>query len=148
MRDAAKLYIRLKDTLNALSGRERQDPLKIIGKWEKLAKDVLDMIRSENTTAFLVTIPESLGVNQTERIKEELERFNVNVGGIIINNIISPEDSNVDLYEKRKEVNEKYIKIIDEKYRNKLPIKKLKLQEYEVKGVDALQKFQSQLFSA
>jgi anion-transporting ArsA/GET3 family ATPase len=106
------------------------------------------MIRSENTTAFLVTIPESLGVNQTERIKEELERFNVNVGGIIINNIISPEDSNVDLYEKRKEVNEKYIKIIDEKYRNKLPIKKLKLQEYEVKGVDALQKFQSQLFSA
>jgi arsenite-transporting ATPase len=148
MRDAAKLYIRLKDTLNALSGRERQDPLKIIGKWEKLAKDVLDMIRSENTTAFLVTIPESLGVNQTERIKEELERFNVNVGGIIINNIISPEDSCVDLYEKRKEVNEKYIKIIDEKYRNKLPIKKLKLQEYEVKGVDALQKFQSQLFSA
>jgi len=34
MRDAAKLYIRLKETLESLTGREKRDPLKIIREWE------------------------------------------------------------------------------------------------------------------
>jgi len=91
MRDAAKLYIRLKETLEALTGREKRDPLKIIGEWEKLAENVLLMVRAENTVAYLVTIPEGLGVSQTERIKKDLEKFQVNIGGIIINNYIPVE---------------------------------------------------------
>lgn len=125
MRDAAKLYIRLKETLKNLTGREKRDPLKIIREWEQLAKNVLDMIRSENTTAFLVTIPEGLGVSQTERIKQDLEKFEIQIGGIIVNNLIPQEvDMSSELLSKRRQVQEKYMNILEETYSGKLPLMK------------------------
>jgi arsenite-transporting ATPase len=147
MRDAARLYIRVQETLKTLTGRERRDPLRIIGEWEKLAKNVLDMIRNDDTTAFLVTIPESLGVNQTERIKDELEKFDVNIGGIIVNHILSDEYDGSDFFNKRKRVHQRYLKIIEEKFGDEFPIKLLPLKDYEVKGIDALLKVEKELFS-
>lgn len=139
MRDAAKLYIRLKETLEALTGREKRDPLKIIGEWEKLAEDVLLMIRAENTVAYLVTIPEGLGVNQTERIKRDLEKFQVNIGGIIINNFIPVEFAvGSDLLKKRVQVQAQYIDELEKMYSESLPVTKLALQGFEVKGLEAL----------
>lgn len=148
MRDAAKLYIRLKETLESLTGREKRDPLKIIREWEQLAKDVLDMIRSENTTAFLVTIPEGLGVSQTERIKQDLEKFDVQIGGIIVNNLIPREaDTGSDLLSKRRQVQEKYMNILEETYSGMLPLRKLPLQGHELLGVEALREIGKQLYS-
>ncbi len=148
MRDAAKLYIRLKETLESLTGREKRDPLKIIREWEQLAKDVLDMIRAENTTAYLVTIPEGLGVSQTERIKNDLERFDVHIGGIIVNNVIPPEaDTGSELLTKRIQVQEKYVKMLEETYSGWLPLVKLPLQGYEVIGIEALRDIGRQLYS-
>ncbi len=147
MRDAAKLYIRLKETLEALTGREKRDPLKIIGEWEKLAEDVLLMIRAENTVAYLVTIPEGLGVNQTERIKQDLEKFQVNIGGIIINNYIPVEFAiGSDLLEKRVKVQAQYIDELEKMYSESLPVVKLPLQGFEVKGLEALRRIEEQLY--
>jgi arsenite-transporting ATPase len=148
MRDAAKLYIRLKETLESLTGREKMDPLKIIREWEQLAKDVLDMIRAENTTAYLVTIPEGLGVSQTERIKQDLERFDVHIGGIIVNNLIPLEaDTGSELLTKRRQVQEKYMKMLEDAYSGWLPLVKLPLQGYEVIGIEALRDIGEQLYS-
>ena len=147
MRDAAKLYIRLKETLEALTGRKKRDPLKIIGEWEKLAEDVLLMIRAENTVAYLVTIPEGLGVNQTERIKQDLEKFQVNIGGIIINNYIPVEFAiGSDLLENRVHVQTQYIDELEKLYSESLPIVKLPLQGFEVKGLKALRRIEKQLY--
>ena len=147
MRDAAKLYIRLKETLEHLTGREKRDPLKIIREWEQLAKNVLDMIRSENTTAFLVTIPEGLGVSQTQRIKQDLEKFEVQIGGIIVNNLIPQEvDMSSELLSKRRRVQEKYMKILEETYSGKLPLMKLPLQGHEVIGIEVLRDIGKQLY--
>lgn len=147
MRDAAKLYIRLKETLEALTGRDKRDPLKIIGEWEKLAEDVLLMIRAENTVAYLVTIPEGLGVNQTERIKQDLEKFQVNIGGIIINNYIPVEFAiGSDLLEKRVKVQAQYIDELEKMYSESLPVVKLPLQGFEVKGLEALRRIEEQLY--
>jgi len=147
MRDAAKLYIRLKETLENLTGREKRDPLKIIREWEQLAKNVLDMIRSENTTAFLVTIPEGLGVSQTERIKQDLEKFEIQIGGIIVNNLIPQEvDMSSELLSKRRRVQEKYMNILEETYSGKLPLMKLPLQGHEVIGIDVLRDIGKQLY--
>jgi arsenite-transporting ATPase len=147
MRDAAKLYIRLKETLEALTGREKRDPLKIIGEWEKLAEDVLLMIRAENTEAYLVTIPEGLGVNQTERIKQDLEKFQVNIGGIIINNYIPVKFAiGSDLLEKRVKVQAQYIDELEKMYSESLPVVKLPLQGFEVKGLEALRRIEEQLY--
>ena len=147
MRDAAKLYIRLKETLESLTGREKRDPLRIIREWETLAKNVLDMVRSESTTAYLVTIPEGLGVSQTERIWNDLNKFGINIGGVIVNNLI-PESAGLsaDLLKKRWEVQTQYMEIIEEEYSDTLLVK-LPLQEYEVKGIKALKEIEKQLYS-
>ena len=146
MRDAAKLYIRLKETLENLTGREKRDPLRIIREWEYLAKKVLEMVRSENTTAFLVTIPEGLGVSQTERIKMDFEKFGIHIGGVIVNNLI-PESvqGEAEFLDKRRQVQAGYVNILDEKYSDTLLVK-LPLQEYEVKGITALKKVEKQLY--
>jgi len=147
MRDAAKLYIRLKETLENLTGREKRDPLKIIREWEQLAKNVLDMIRSENTTAFLVTIPEGLGVSQTERIKQDLEKFEVQIGGIIVNNLIPLEvDMSSELLSRRRQVQEKYMNILEETYSGEFPLMKLPLQGHEVIGIEVLRDIGKQLY--
>ena len=147
MRDAAKLYIRLKETLESLTGREKRDPLRIIREWEILAKNVLDMVRSETTTAYLVTIPEGLGVSQTERIWNDFNKFGINIGGVIVNNLI-PESSSLtaDLLKKRWEVQTRYMEIIEKDYSDTLLVK-LPLQEYEVKGIKALKEIEKQLYS-
>ena len=49
------------------------------------------MVRADNTLAYLVTIPEGLGVYKTKRIKQDLEKFQMNIGGIIVNNYIPAE---------------------------------------------------------
>ena len=147
MRDAAKLYIRLKDTLEALTGREKREPLKIIGEWEKRAEDVLLMVRAENTVVYLFTIPEGLGVSQTERIKQDLEKFQVNIGGIIINNNIPVElaiESN--FLEKRIQVQAHYIDELEKMYSESFPVTKLPLQGFEVKGLGALRRIEEQMY--
>jgi len=147
MRDAAKLYIRLKETLEALTGREKRDPLKIIGEWEKLAEDVLLMVRAENTVAYLVTIPEGLGVSQTERIKKDLEKFQVNIGGIIINNYIPVELAiGSSLLKNRVNVQAQYIDELEKLYAELLPVTKLPLQGFEVKGLEALRRIEEQMY--
>lgn len=146
MRDAAKLYIRLKETLESLTGREKRDPLKIIMEWEILAKNVLDMVRSENTTVYLVTIPEGLGVAQTERIRKDFEKFGVNIGGVIVNNLI-PENVILDtgLLQKRRKVQSGYLDTLEEQYSD-TKLVKLNLQGYEVKGVKAIKDVEKELY--
>ncbi|TRO62412.1 ATPase [Candidatus Bathyarchaeota archaeon] len=147
MRDAAKLYIRLKETLESLTGREKRDPLRIIREWEILAKSVLDMVRSEHTVAYLVTIPEGLGVSQTERIKHDFEKFGIQIGGVIVNNLISGSEAGVEeLLGKRRKVQSQYESLLEEKYTD-VNLVKLPLQEFEVKGVDALKRVEKQLYS-
>ena len=147
MRDAAKLYIRLKETLEALTGREKRDPLKIIGEWEKLAENVLLMVRAENTVVYLVTIPEGLGVSQTERIKKDLEKFQVNIGGIIINNYIPVELAiGSSLLKNRVNVQAQYIDELEKMYSESLPVTKLPLQGFEVKGLEALMRIEEQMY--
>jgi arsenite-transporting ATPase len=147
MRDAAKLYIRLKETLESLTGREKRDPLKIISEWEILAKNVLDMVRSEYTTAYLVTIPEGLGVAQTERIWRDFDKFGIKIGGVIVNNLI-PDNIILDtgLLQKRREVQSGYVQTLEEQYAESKLVK-LHLQDYEVKGLKALKYVEKELYN-
>jgi arsenite/tail-anchored protein-transporting ATPase len=147
MRDAAKLYIRLKETLENLTGREKRDPLKIIREWEILAKNVLDMVRSEYTTVYLVTIPEGLGVAQTERIWHDFDKFGINIGGVIVNNLI-PDNIILDtgLLQKRRQVQSGYVKTLEKQY-DDTKLVKLHLQDYEVKGINALKEVEKELYA-
>ena len=95
----------------------------------------------------IVTIPEGLGVSQTERIWNDFNKFGINIGGVIVNNLI-PESSSLtaDLLKKRWEVQTRYMEIIEKDYSDTLLVK-LPLQEYEVKGIKALKEIEKQLYS-
>ena len=105
------------------------------------------MVRAENTVAYLVTIPEGLGVNQTERIKRDLEKFQVNIGGIIINNYIPVELAiGSDLLKNRVNVQAQYIDELEKLYSESLPVTNLPLQGFEVKGLEALRRIEEYLY--
>lgn len=148
MIEAAKLYIKLKETLEKLTGQRKSDPLMMIKKWEKLAADVLDMIRAPETSAYLVTIPEGLGVAQTERTRRDLEQFKIKIDGLIINTMIPIHlGGSSELLQKRIAIQDGYIKEIQELYGTKYAIRVLELQDFEVKGIEALKKVSKHLYT-
>ena len=149
MGDAAKLYLRIKDALQTVTGKESKNPLKLIEEWRMLAEDVLRMVRSSNTVAYIVTIPEALGVSQTQRIEKDLTKFGVHVHGVVVNYFLTENAvENSNLYKSRREMQLKYINVLEDSLGNKMPIIKLPLQSYEVKGISALQNVEAELFGS
>jgi len=147
--EAAKMYVRVKNALDALTqGRAKRDPLKIIGEWEQLARDVLNMVRDEDTKAILVTIPEALGVNQTSRIEGDFDKFGINVEGVVVNYVLTPEAADSDFNRQRRDMQQKYIEEIDETYSERLPVVHMPLLPFEVRGVEALDEVERILFKS
>jgi arsenite-transporting ATPase len=145
--EAARLYIKVRSALSALSeGRAKRDPLKIIAKWEHLAQVVLGMMKDEGTLAILVTIPEALGVNQTQRVARDLEKFGIHVRGIIINHVLTEAAADSEFNKSRRDMQQKYVEEIDKTYSKTMPVVQLPLQSFEVKGVDALLEVERLLF--
>jgi len=145
--EAARLYVRVRSALDALTqGRAKRDPLKIISEWEELARNVLDMMRDGGTKAFIVTIPEALAVNQTRRVAKDLERFGIFVGGIVINHVLTLEAADSAFNRSRRKMQLRYIEELDRIYGEKVPVVRLPLQPFEVKGIEALEKVERLLF--
>ena len=137
--EAAKMYMRVRKALEALSkGRAKEDPLKMIAKWEQLSKNVLNMMRSESTMGFVVTNPEALCVNQANRVVADLEKFGIQVGGIVLNRVLTEEAADSGFNKSRRDFQLKYIEELETTYKGKLPIIQVPLMPFEVKGVDAL----------
>lgn len=145
--EAARLYVRVRSALDALTqGRAKRDPLNIISEWEQLAKKVLDMVRDDGTKAFIVTIPEALAVNQTRRVAKDLERFGINLRGIIINQVLTQAAADSSFNRSRRRMQLKYIEELEKIHGEKTPVVKLPLQPFEVKGIAALEKLERLLF--
>jgi anion-transporting ArsA/GET3 family ATPase len=131
--------MRVRKALEALSkGRAKQDPLKMIAKWEQLSKNVLNMMRSETTRGIVVTNPEALCVNQANRVVEDLNKFGIHIGGIVLNRVITEEAADSEFNKSRRDFQQKYIEELNTTYHEKLPIVEVPLMPFEVKGVEAL----------
>ncbi|MCD6480117.1 ArsA family ATPase, partial [Candidatus Bathyarchaeota archaeon] len=146
--DAARLYVRVKKALDILvKGRERRDPLGIIEEWRRLAENVLSMLRDEHTKAFLVTIPEALGVNQTRRVKRELDEYGIKVSGVIVNYLVPEEEAErSEFNRKRREMQLRYLREIEHLFSDELRIIVLHLLPFEVKGLKAIGEVERRLF--
>ncbi len=145
--DAARLYVRVRKALEALTqGRAKRDPLKIIAEWEELSKSVLGMLKDGGTKAFLVTIPEALGVNQTQRVAKELERFGINISGVIVNYVLTPNAAKIEFNRRRREMQMKHIMALEEQYGGMMPVVLMPLLPFEVKGIEAVGEVERLLF--
>lgn len=144
--EAGALYLRLKKTLAKLTGGKEKNPLTLIQNWRKLAREILEMVKDEKTQALVITVPEGLVVSQTERVLKELENFGVNIGRIIVNFVIGEEICDCQFHQTKREMQKKYIDILQEAYEKKPGLIVLPDLSGEVKGIEALGKIESLLF--
>lgn len=144
--EAAKLYIRVRKALDVLvKGRVKRDPLEIISNWEKLAQEVLNMLRNDKTHVIVVTIAEALGVKQTERIVKELKTFGLRISRIVVNYISLEELCKCNFHKRRFEMQKKYLEILEEKFKD-IGITIVPQLPEEVKGLKAIEEVSKILF--
>jgi arsenite/tail-anchored protein-transporting ATPase len=134
---------KLKDTVRLKKGK--RSLLEIISGWEGLAEKVVRFIRDPEKSEFiLVTIPEALGVKQTERIISDFDEYQLKVNYLIINNVILRADC--DFHKKRQEMQQTYIQQLTNRYSHRIQLIETPLFPHEIKGVEKIGRISDILF--
>jgi len=126
---APRIYSRLK-----LGRRSREPVLDILKRWEALSAENTAFLRNE-VNFNMVTIPEALAVEQLEDIFDEMNKYELAVKQLIINNVVKAPDS--EFLETRARQQQMYLKHIYEKYSH-LNIIEIPMFPQEVKGLERL----------
>jgi arsenite-transporting ATPase len=138
-------FDKLKESVKLRKGK--RSLLEIISGWEDLAEKVVSFIRDPKKSDFIiVTIPEALGVRQTERIIKDFDEYQLKVNHLIINYVIHEADCN--FHKIRKEMQQGYIKILKDQYSHRIRMIEVPLLPHEVKGVERIGKISEFLFKS
>ena len=81
---AQKIYLKVKSVFS------RIDPLDLIRQWLQLTEDIITMLKND-TSAWVVTNPERLPVEQALFIGNSLVEFGIPLNGYILNKMLSAE---------------------------------------------------------
>jgi arsenite-transporting ATPase len=147
---ATKFYLNLysyferaKETVKLKKGKKSL--MDIISGWQALSNDIAAFIRDERLTEYIVvTIPEALGVKQTERIIQDFDAHGLPCHHLIINHCI--EQADCAFHRARKEMQAHYIRVLTEEYGERLCLTQLPLFPYEIKGTERIEKASGILF--
>lgn len=136
-------FEKLKESVKLKKGKRTL--LEIISGWENLAEKVVSFIRdTQNADFIIVTIPEALGVRQTERIIRDFDEYQLKVNHLIINYVI--QEADCDFHRARKEMQQRYINILKEHYASRIRMIELPLMPQEIKGVERIERISEILF--
>jgi arsenite-transporting ATPase len=137
LRLAPRVYSRLK------LGRSSREPvLDILRRWEKLSAENMAFLR-DKVEFTMVTIPEALAVEQLDGTFRELDKYGLRVSRMIINNVVTYEDS--EFLRTRARQQRPYLEEILGRYGD-LPILELPMFPREVKGLERLREVERLLF--
>jgi arsenite-transporting ATPase len=137
-------FEKLKESVKLQKGKRTL--LEIISSWEALALKIVDFIRDQEKSEFIiVTIPEALGVKQTERIISDFDQYELMVSHMIINNVVKEADC--DFHKARKTMQSGYIKILQDRYGERIKLIQVPLASQEIKGVERIEQISGVLFS-
>lgn len=147
---ATKFYLniysyfeKVKDSVRLRKGR--RSLLEIISTWESLAEKIVRFIRDQTKTTFvLVTIPEALGVKQTERIIKDFDEYQLTVRYLIVNHIIDHADC--PFHKIKQKMQRMYLRVLEENYGNRIQMVHLPESPQEVKGIDRIKEVAQILF--
>ncbi len=147
---ATKFYLniysyfeKVKDSVRLRKGK--RSLLEIISSWENLAEKIVRFIRDQSKTSFiLVTIPEALGVKQTERIIKDFDQYQLTVRYLVINHVI--ESADCSFHEAKQKMQRMYLKALDKKYGHRIEIVHVGESPQEVKGIDRINEISQILF--
>jgi len=138
---ATKFYMNMYSYLEKLKGLSglkgsKRTLLEIIGSWEALSEKIVDFIRNERLTKYIIiTIPEALGFKLTERVIKELEENQLKVENVVINHVVKEADCAFHL--SRKKMQNHYIELITNTFRD-TNIVVLYMSAEEVKGMERI----------
>ncbi|MFZ3062341.1 MAG: ArsA family ATPase [Actinomycetota bacterium] len=147
---ALKVYMGFTDYLKKMRelAKLKESPrsvIDIIHSWRALAEKVVDFIKDPKSTEFiLVTIPEALGVKQSERIVETFDQYGLQVQHMIINNVIRVADS--DFLKSRQKMQQHYLDYLKKKYEDRIELIEVPLAPYEIKGIERIRGVSEKLF--
>ncbi len=138
-------FEKLKESVKLKKGK--RSLLEIISGWEDLAERVVNFIRDPQKSDFIVvTIPEALGVRQTERIIKDFDEYQLNVRHLIINYVI--QEADCDFHKIRKQMQQNYIQILKDQYSPRIGLIEIPLMPQEVKGVERIHRISEILFES
>ncbi len=149
---ATKFYMNLYSYLEKLKEsvklkKGKKSLLEIISGWENLAEKVVGFIRDPQKSEFIiVTIPEALGVRQTERIIKDFDEYQLTVNHLIVNYVI--QEADCDFHKVRMEMQKHYINLLREQYAHRIKLILTPLFPHEIKGVERINKISEILFKS
>jgi len=138
LKTAPRIYSKLK------TGKEsRRSVLDIIKGWEALSSRDLEFLKT--VVCFnIVTIPESLAVEQLDDVFLEFEQHGLAIQHLIVNNVIYEKDS---AFLRAKSLQQQgYLDLLQKKYHS-IDIVKLPMFPHEIKGIAKLEEIKTRLFS-
>jgi arsenite-transporting ATPase len=142
LRTAPRVYLGVRDKLQL----SKAPFLELIASWRALSEEITDFFRDPANTEFiLVTIPEALGVYQARRLVDEFAQFGLEIGHLIVNNVINQNDS--DFLRQRQDMQRPYLDLLTREYGQRMTITRLPLFATEMKGTDRLQELEKLLFA-
>jgi len=137
-------FEKLKESVKFKKGKKSL--LEIISGWEGLAEKVVNFIRDPDKAEFIVvTIPEALGVKQTERILKDFDEYQLNVNYLIVNYVI--QEADCEFHRVRREMQQSYIGILKNQYSHHIQLIEVGLSACEIKGVERIKKVANILFA-
>ncbi len=147
---AMRVYMGFTDYIKKVQDITKRKPSRrhiadIIKSWEALAnKCVLFLKDPKNTEFILVTIPEALGVKQSERIVDTFDEYGLALEHLIVNNVIAESDS--PFLASRRDMQQGYLSYLKEKYGQRLEVLEVPLAPSEIKGLERIRQIADILF--
>lgn len=127
--------------LRPFAGRILQGPAEVMEALRKLDEataELRETLSDPDVSSYRVVVqPEKMVVREAERAISYLGLFNYPVDSVIINRILPASQDNGAFFEQRRQVQEKYLDLIDNTFRP-LPLWRVPYYPYEVVGPEAL----------
>jgi len=137
-------FEKLKETVKLQKGKRTL--LEIISSWEALAMKIVDFIRDQEKSEFIiVTIAEALGVKQTERIISDFDQYELMVNHMIVNYVVKEADCA--FHRERKAMQMEYTRILEDRYGERIELIQVPLAPHEIKGVERIEQVSKILFA-
>jgi arsenite-transporting ATPase len=117
--------------------------LEKVNKWRAMIKEVQAQFTDNTKTTFVcVCIPEFLSVYETERLVQELMKYNISCENIVVNQLVEKPSNEPPcrMCHARQRIQGKYLLQIQELYED-FNVVRMPLHGDEVRGVDSLRKF-------
>jgi len=122
----------------SLEERINEDPvMKILLDRKQRFEKARGFLVDDKRAGFVFVLnPQQLPILETEKAVDFLERNGIPVEGIIINRIM-PENIDSEFFSKRKQVEDGYLKQIEEKFGDRI-LCRIPLMEYDISGYESI----------